>query len=82
MIDDLRHAFRLLFRQPGFSAVVVVVLGVGIGAVAVMFAALWGVVLRPLPFPEPERLVWAQAVTDTGRPNSLSALDYYDYREG
>ncbi len=82
MSDDLRHAFRSLFRQPGFSAVVVIVLGVGIGAVAVMFAALWGVVLRPLPFPEPERLVWAQAVTDSGRPNSLSALDYYDYREG
>ena len=38
MIDDLRHAFRSLFRQPGFSAVVVVVLGVGIGAVAVMYA--------------------------------------------
>jgi predicted permease len=82
MSNDLRYAFRSLVRQPGFSAVVIIVLGVGIGAVTVMFAALWGVVLRPLPFPEPDRLVWAQAVTDTGNPNSLSALDYYDYREG
>ena len=82
MSGDLRDAFRTLVRQPGFSAVVIVTLGLGIGAVTVMFAALWGVVLRPLPFPEPERLVWVEAITDTGDPNSLSALDYYDYREG
>ena len=82
MRDDLRDAFRTLVRQPGFSAVVIVTLGLGIGAVTVMFAALWGVVLRPLPFPEPDRLVWVEAVTDTGSPNSLSALDYYDYRDG
>ncbi|MCG6920628.1 MAG: ABC transporter permease, partial [Acidobacteria bacterium] len=82
MSNDLRYAVRSLVRQFGFSAVVIIVLGVGIGAVTVMFAALWGVALRPLPFPEPDRLVWVEAVTDTGNPNSLSALDYYDYREG
>jgi putative ABC transport system permease protein len=79
--SDLREAFRTLVRQPGFSAVVIVTLGLGIGAVTVMFATLWGVVLRPLPFPEPKRLVWVEAVTDRGSPNSLSALDYQDYRE-
>jgi putative ABC transport system permease protein len=79
---DLRDALRALVRQPGFSAVVTVTLGIGIGAVTVMFAALWGVVLRPLPFPESERLVQVQAVTDRGTPNSLSAVDYFDYREG
>ena len=82
MSNDLRYAVRSLIRQPGFSALVILVLGLGIGAVTVMFAALWGVVLRPLPFPEPERLVWVEAVTDTGNPNSLSALDYYDYQDG
>jgi putative ABC transport system permease protein len=82
MTGDLRDALRTLVRQPGFSAIVVATLGLGIGAVTVMFAALWGVVLRPLPFPEPERLVWVEAVTDRGSPNSLSALDYEDYREG
>ena len=71
MTGDLRLAFRTLVRQPGFSAVVIATLGLGIGAVTVMFAALWGVVLRPLPFPEPDRLVWVEAVTDTGNPNSL-----------
>ena len=79
---DLRDALQALVRRPGFSAVVTVTLGVGIGAVTVMFAALWGVVLRPLPFPEPERLVQVQAVTNRGTPNSLSALDYWDYCEG
>jgi putative ABC transport system permease protein len=82
MSSDLRHALRGLIRAPGFSAVVILILGVGIGAVTVMFAALWNVVLRPLPFPESERLVWVQAITDAGRPNSLSAPDYFDYREG
>jgi predicted permease len=82
MTSDLRHALRTLVQQPGFSAMVVATLGLGIGAVTVMFAALWGIVLRPLPFQEPERLMWVEAITDVGDPNSLSALDYEDYREG
>jgi hypothetical protein len=78
----VRHALRALIRQPGFSAAVISILGVGIGVVTVMFASAWGIALRPLPFPEPERLVWIEAVTDAGNPNALSALDYFDYREG
>ena len=45
-----------------------------------MFGILESSLFRALPYPEPDRLVWVEAVTDTGDPNSLSAEDYYDYR--
>ncbi len=56
-------------------------LAVGIGAVTVMLSTLYGVVLRPLPFAEPERLAWVWSTTDTGRRNTVSAPDYFDYRD-
>jgi len=78
---DLRVATRGILKRPGFSLSVVLILALGIGAVTVMFSTLWGVVLRPLPYPDADRLVWAWATTDTGQNNSLSALDYFDYRD-
>jgi len=78
---DLRFALRTLAKSPGFAAAVILISAIGIGGVAVMFSVLWGVALRPLPFGDPDRLVWAEATTATGRPNSVSAMDYFDYRE-
>jgi putative ABC transport system permease protein len=79
--SDLRFAWRHLGRNPLFTLTCVTVLAVGIAAVTVTFSALYGVVLRPLPYPHPERLVWISATTDTGADNSVSAMDYYDYRD-
>jgi predicted permease len=81
LIRDFAFALRQLRRNPGFAAVVVLISAIGIGGVAVMFSVLWGVVLRPLPFGDPDRLVWAEATTSAGHGNSLSAMDYFDYRE-
>ncbi len=81
LIQDLRYGLRTLRKNPGFTAVAVMTLALGIGAVTAMFTALWGVALRPLPFHQPDRLVWVQATTNRGQPNSLSALDYFDYRD-
>jgi putative ABC transport system permease protein len=81
LVRDVRFALRMLRRSPGFAATVILISAVGIGGVAVMFSVLWGVALRPLPFGDPDRLVWAQATTAAGRPNSLSGMDYFDYRD-
>jgi len=55
---DLRHAWRALLRTPGFLAAAVVTLSLAIGAVAGMFSVVNNVMLKPLPYPAPDRLVF------------------------
>ena len=54
---DVRHAWRLLLREPGFTALALLTLALGIGATTSVFSVVSGVLLTPLPYPEPERLV-------------------------
>jgi putative ABC transport system permease protein len=56
-LRDLRYACRLLRRQPAFSGVAIVTLAIGIGATTAVFAVVYGVLLRPLPYRDPDRLV-------------------------
>ncbi|HSR41087.1 MAG TPA: ABC transporter permease, partial [Longimicrobiales bacterium] len=83
LLHDLRHALRTLVRNRGFTAVVVLTLAVGIGATTAIFTVVNGVLLRPLPFPEPDRLVivWQNdRATGTTR-EAASTADYWDFRE-
>jgi len=80
--QDVRYSLRTLRRSPGFLAVSVVVLGLGIGATTAIFSVLKAVVLRPLPYPDPDRLVMVwQSNTEVPTTNPLSVPDYFDWRE-
>jgi predicted permease len=80
--SDVRFASRSFRRTPGFSVAAVLVLGIGIGAVSLMFSTFNTVVLQPLPFPEPNRLVWVWGMSEQLPQNTVSYSDYRDYRDG
>ncbi len=56
--QDLRYTFRTLRRDAGFAAFATIIAGLGIGASATVFSVFNALLLRPLPFADPERLVW------------------------
>ena len=79
-VRDVRFALRSFRRAPLHALATVLTLGVGIGAVTLMFSVLNASVLRPLPFPDPDRLVWVWKASDEVPQNSLSYDDFRDCR--
>ena len=57
MLHDLGHAIRVLRREPGYSAVALLAIALGVGATTTLFSVTYGVLLKPLPWREPNRLV-------------------------
>ena len=77
LLHDFRYAIRTLRRRPGFAAVALLTLALGIGATTVMFTVINSVLLKPLPYPEPDRLLTLQEQID--KPNQFGNLTPFAY---
>jgi putative ABC transport system permease protein len=76
---DIRGAVRLLRRSPGFSAVAIATVALAIGATTAMFTFVNGMLLRPLPYPDADRIVRVLERLPTGGLNGISTLNYLDW---
>src|SRR6266496_2474971 len=80
VMNDLKFALRQLLKNPGFTAVAVLTLALGIGANTAIFSVVNGVLLRPLPFAEAERLVWLGGWAGNDKEQGVTPADFLDYR--
>jgi len=82
LFQDLQFAFRTLRKNPGFTFAAVLALGLGVGANSAMFSVIDGVLLRPLPFPQPERIVnvWETNLKRNFPKFPVAPGNYYDWK--
>src|SRR5258705_2478763 len=82
LFRDIRYGVRSLLKRPGFTAIALIALALGIGANTAIFTLVNAVLLRRLPFAEPDRLVWVWGnIKSGGNRASVSPPDFLDYRQ-
>ncbi len=81
--NDVRYTLRLMRKSPGFTALAVLVVGLGVGATSSVFGVVKAVLIDPLPFPDPARLVLLHSLDVTSQSEgALSFPDFRDLRDG
>jgi len=80
LVHDVRYAIRLLLKRPGFAAVAILTLALGIGATTAIFSVVNAVLLSPLPFPNADRLVQVRIASSNDEGFSLPDADFLAWR--
>src|SRR5215470_9942113 len=83
LLQDVRHALTLLVKKPAFSMVAILGLMLGIGANTAIFSVVNALLLRPLPYKDPSRLVdlWSDNTSNLKAPHAISYPNFVDWRD-